>query len=90
MSPGVPQQTLVTEAPAVFVLAQHVDEGVHVEPGLVGPDAEHHAGAEDPLGDVDLPVEPAPVECPGPPDPGRPVAPVGVEVSCRERLEHEN
>ena len=60
MLAGVPQEALVREAPGAGVLPEHVDEGVHVQARRLGPDAEHHAGAEYPLRDVDLPVEPAP------------------------------
>jgi len=45
---GVPEETLVAETPAGLVLAQHVHEGVHVEPGLLRPDPEHHARPKDP------------------------------------------
>ncbi len=77
----MPQDALVTQPPAVRVLPQHVDEGVHVQPAPLGGHAEHHAGAEDALRDVDLPVVPlAPLELPGPPDAGGAVAPIGVEV----------
>ena len=37
-------------------------------------------GTEYPLRDVDFPIEPSIVEDPSAPDPGGPVAPVGVEV----------
>ena len=67
MPASVPQEALVTQSPAVLVLPQHVDEGVHVEPGLLGADPEHHAGPEYPLGDVDLPVVSAAIEDPGAP-----------------------
>ena len=36
-----------------------------VSPGTTGADAEHHAGAEDPLGDIDLPVISAAIQNPG-------------------------
>lgn len=39
----VPQVPAVREAPTVFVLAQHVDEPVDVEPGLFGAYSEHQA-----------------------------------------------
>lgn len=81
VSATVPQEAFMTEAPAVFVLAQHVHEGVHVEPGLLGADTEHHAGPEYSLRDVDLPVVSAAIEDPGAPDSGSSVAPVRMEVS---------
>ena len=72
---------LVTQPPAVLVLPQHVDEGVHVEPGLPGPDPEHHARPEYPLTHVDLPVEPPAIEHPRAPHTRRSVGPVWMEVS---------
>ena len=41
--PVVPGRALVAEAPALVVLAQEVDEGVHVQAGGGGAHAEHHA-----------------------------------------------
>ena len=76
----MPQEALVGEAPGAGVFPEHVDECVHVQARRLGPDAKHHAGAKYPLRDVDLPVEPAAVELARAPNPGRAVAPVGVEV----------
>ena len=70
----------MTEAPAVLVLTQHVYKGVHMEPGLPGADAEHHARPEYPLTHVNLPVEPAAIEDPRAPHPGGAIGPVGVKM----------
>lgn len=81
MPPAIPQQSLVTQAPTVLVLAQHVHEGVHVEPGLLGADAEHHAGPKYSLRHVDLPVVSPAIEDPGAPNSRGSIAPVRMEVS---------
>ena len=70
----------MTEAPAVLVLTEHVHKGVHMEPGLPGADAEHHARPEYPLTHVNLPVEPPAIEDPRPPDSSGAIRPVRVKV----------
>ena len=55
---GMPEETLVGEAPRAGVLAQHVDESVDMQARRMRPHAKHHARAEDPLRHVDLPIEP--------------------------------
>ena len=76
----MPQQPLVAQTPGALLLSQHVDKSIHVQPeqkisfdqienGKVSPgatcaNAEHHAGAKYPLGDVDLPVISAAIENP--------------------------
>ena len=83
MPTGVPQQSFMTQSPAVLILPQHVDEGVHVKARLLGANTEHHAGAEYPLGHVDLPVVSAAIEDPGAPHSRCAVGPVRMEVSWR-------
>jgi hypothetical protein len=47
MLAGMPEESLVRKAPTLIVLAQHVDEGVHVQAGLLRAHAEHHAEVEE-------------------------------------------
>lgn len=69
----------MTEAPAVLIFTQHVDEGVLVEPGLPSADADYYAGPEDPLRYLNLPVESSPVEDPCAADAGGAIGEVWVE-----------
>ncbi len=65
----------------MLVLPEHVHKGVHMESRLPGADAEHHAGPEDSLTHVDLPVEPPAIEDPRAPDSGGAIGPVRVKMS---------
>jgi len=70
---SVPQQPFVAQTPRGLLLSEHVDKCIHVQPGATCANAEHHAGAKDPLGDVDLPVISAAIENPCPAHPSRPI-----------------